>query len=109
MTSNIVFGEDVLSYTANKNFKAQPDFGNMAFVTEYNVEVESVTKGRKTVHKERYKTPLSVLDVDVIGYLRGDDPERVALVVAGVKRGWEGPPHVTWFKVIGANLRVGFK
>ena len=105
----INYKDDQIKYQVQKKLKAQPNFGNVAMVSEYQIEVASTTRGKKSVHKETYKAPLSVLDVDVIGYLRGDDPERVAILVGGVKRGWEGPPHVTWFKVIGTNLRRGFK
>ena len=100
---------DRLDYVVKKKLKGQPDFGNLAMVTEYQVEVSSDKLGRKTVHKEQYKKPISVLDVDVIGYLRGEDKKRVALLIAGVRRGWEGPPHTTWFKVVGASLSSGFK
>ena len=102
-------GDDRLDYVVKKVLKVQPDFGNLAMVTQYQVDVTSDMNGSKTVHKQTYKQPISVLDVDVIGYLRGDDPERVALLIAGVRRGWEGPPHTTWFKVVGTHLRVGFK
>jgi len=101
--------DDRLDYVVKKKLKGQPDLGNLAMVTEYQVEVTSDKFGRKTVHKELYKKPISVLDVDVIGYLRGQDKKRVALLIAGVRRGWEGPPHTTWFKVVGTNLRSGFK
>ena len=101
--------DDRLDYVVKKKLKGQPDFGNLAMVTEYQVMVTSDKLGSKTVHKERYNKPISVLDVDVIGYLRGDDKKRVALLIAGVGRGWEGPPHTTWFKVVGTNLRSGFK
>lgn len=109
MSGPITYGEDRLTYQVQKKLKGQPDFGNTAMVTEYQVTVRSETRGSKVVHKETYKKPISVLDVDVIGYLKGSDPERAALLVSGVQRGWEGPPHVTWFKVIGTNLRRGFK
>lgn len=109
MAGPIPYEEDRLSYEVQKKLKGQPDFGNTAMVTEYEVIVKSASRGSKVVHKETYQKPISVLDVDVIGYLKGADPERVALLVSGVQRGWEGPPHVTWFKVIGTNLRRGFK
>ena len=102
-------GDDRIKPLLKKTLKGQPDFGNLAMVTQYQVRVTSEKLGSKTVHKETYKKPIDILDVDVIGYLRGDDPERVALLIAGVRRGWEGPPHTTWFKVVGTNLRVGFK
>ena len=109
MGGSIGYGDDRITYQVQKKLKGQPDYGNTAMVTEYQVTVKSATRGSKVVHKETYKNPISVLDVDVIGYLQGSDSERVALLVAGVRRGWEGPPHVTWFKVIGTNLRRGFK
>lgn len=109
MVGPIAYENDRLSYQVEKKLKGQPDFGNTAMVTEYQVQVRSATRGSKVVHKEIYTKPISVLDVDVIGYLQGSDPERAALLVSGVQRGWEGPPHITWFKVIGTNLRKGFK
>lgn len=102
-------GDDSLEYSINKKLRAAPDFGNIAMVSEYQVIVKSSQRGSKTVHSEKFDKLGGIMDVEVIGYLRGTDPERVALLVAGVKRGWEGPPHVTWFKVIGTNLVRGFK
>lgn len=102
-------GDDSLKYNITKKLSAVPDFGNVAMVNEYQVIVQSAQRGSKTVHREKYDKISGIMDVDVIGYLRGSDEERVALLVAGVKRGWEGPPHVTWFKVIGTNLIRGFK
>jgi len=107
--SNNDDNDDRLDYVVKKKLKGQPDFGNLAMVTEYQVDVTSDNLGRKTVHKEQYKKTISVLDVDVIGYLRGQDKKRVALLITGVRRGWEGPPHTTWFQVVGVNLRSGFK
>lgn len=102
-------GDDSLEYNVTKKLRAEPDFGNVAMVSEYQVIVQSAQRGSKTVHSEKYDKMSGIMDVEVIGYLRGSDQERVALLVAGVKRGWEGPPHVTWFKVIGTNLVRGFK
>ena len=101
--------EDRIDYLAKKKLKGVPDLGNIAVVTEYQVLVTSEKLGSKTVHKEQPKQIARILDVDVLGYLRGEDQERVALLIAGVSRGWEGPPHVTWFKVVGTNLKRGFK
>lgn len=101
--------DDRISYVVQKKLKGQPDFGNLAMVTDYQVQVSSDKFGTKRVHSEQYKKIISVLDVDVIGYLRGQDKDRVALLIAGVRRGWEGPPHTTWFKVVGTNLNHGFK
>ncbi len=109
MGGPIGVGNDRLTYQVQKTVKAQPEYGNTEMVTAYQVMVKSDTHGSKVVHKETYKKPISVTDVDVIGYLQGSDSERVALLVSGVRLGWEGPPHVTWFKVIGTNLRRGFK
>ena len=100
---------DRLDYVVKKKLRGQPDLGNLAMVTEYQVMVTSENLGRKTVHNEKVKTNTRMLDVDVIGYLRGEDKERVALLISGVRRGWEGPPHTTWFKIVGTNLNRGFK
>lgn len=100
--------DDRIDYVVKKTLKGQPDLGNLALVTNYQVQVTSEKLGSKIVHKQEFKKA-RVLDVDVVGYLRGDDEQRAALLIAGVSRGWEGPPHVTWFKVVGTNLNGGFK
>ncbi|RVU83658.1 hypothetical protein EOL70_15130 [Leucothrix sargassi] len=109
MAGPIGFENDQLTYEVNKTRKPQADFGNANMVTNYDVRVRSAVRGSKQVHKETFAKPINVLDLDVIGYMQGSDPERIALLVSGVRRGWEGPPNVTWFKVIGTNLRRGFK
>jgi len=49
-----------------------------------------------------------MLDADVIGVLESPFEKRVAIVMAEVMRGYEGPPHTTDLRIVGADLTSGF-
>lgn len=46
---------------------------------------------------------------EITGSLKSPFESRVAVIVVEVMRGWEGPPHTTRIKVVGATLNSGFK
>ena len=64
--------------------------------------------GTKTVHEESYPE-YGPLDVKVLGYLKSPYEQRVAIILLGVQRGYEGPPHVTNVTIVGSSLTTGFK
>jgi len=47
--------------------------------------------------------------VKVLGHLKSPYEPRVAVVLIEAWRGYEGPPHATNVKVVGASLTAGFK
>jgi hypothetical protein len=74
------------------------------------LQLSSKRKGRKTIFEQTYKTDESLpLDMKVLGYLKSPFEPRVAVVMAEVWRGYEGPPHTTHTTVVGSTLDTGFK
>jgi hypothetical protein len=74
------------------------------------LQLNSRRKGRKTVFEQTYKADEgSPLDMKVLGYLKSPFEPRVAVVLAEVWRGYEGPPHTTHLNVVGSSLDTGFK
>ena len=45
----------------------------------------------------------------ILGYLKSPSEPRAVVVLEQTRRGYEGPPHVSSFVLMGAHLRAGFK
>jgi len=79
------------------------------FVEHSKILLTSKEKGEKVIDNRDYNSSY-ILDRQAIGYIRlEEDNNRVAVVVANLYRGWEGPPHLIGYDIIGASLEVGFK
>ena len=75
------------------------------------VRVRSARRGEKSVGtvsvQLRYDMPWS-WGYEVLGYLQSPFEERIVVVVRGIQRGWEGPPHIETVHLFGADLQRGF-
>ena len=83
------------------------DWG-MEFLGSSTIILGSKNLGDKVIDKQTYKDE-QILARKAIGFIPLGDSDRVAVVVANVYRGWEGPPHNLDYEIVGASLRVGFK
>jgi hypothetical protein len=63
----------------------------------------------KTLHRQRYREFSGLYDLRVLGYVPSPGFHRIAILLLGVRRGWEGPPHTTLHYVVGASLTGGWK
>ena len=81
---------------------------NYSVVKKATLRMTSTRSGAKTIYEEVHPE-YGPLTVEVLGYLRSPYEPRVAVVLAEVWRGYEGPPHTTHLKVVGASLTAGFK
>ena len=45
---------------------------------------------------------------EVVGYLKSPYEDRLAVIVRGEQRGWEGPPNIEVVHIFGASLSSGF-
>jgi hypothetical protein len=77
-------------------------------VKKATLQISSRRGGTKTVYQESYPE-YGPLDMKVLGYLKSPYEQRVAIILLDVQRGYEGPPHTTHVKVVGASLATGFK
>jgi hypothetical protein len=48
------------------------------------------------------------LDVQMVGYIKSPYEPRIAIAIAGIAMGWEGPPHTVKCSFVGCHLEKGF-
>jgi hypothetical protein len=99
-----------LKIVENKNAETSP----YGVVKQATLQLTSRRQGKKTVFENTYVTgreeyEASPLALKVLGYLKSPFEPRVAVVMIEVWRGYEGPPHTTRIKIVGASLTGGFK
>jgi len=95
-----------LSSKVTKHY--EKDWNGM-FLTDSAIYIHSQKQGQKIIDKEHYKQGSLVLSRKPMGIFPSEENhKRVAVLVGTVSRGWEGPPHNLHYKIIGANLQVGF-
>jgi hypothetical protein len=92
--------------------KSKDDEYDMERVTKMTVVLTTPSLGRKSLFNVEYKGEdlfIAPLDVTITGALKSPYENRVAILLAKVHRGWEGPPHTTDNLIVGADLRTGFR
>ncbi|RTZ63653.1 MAG: hypothetical protein DSZ29_06610 [Aquificaceae bacterium] len=102
----ILLKKDTLSYKV-KVVKA----AKSPVLSGYKVLLKSSKKGIKKIANEHFKKRASdevgsKTQVHIMGYLRGNNPNRIALLAGILEQGWEGTKTVR-YKVIGASLTAG--
>lgn len=95
------------------------DFFSNAELTEdaYNskgsviIKLVSKQKGSKIVYQKVYNGTGSdgLMNAQIGAVLQSPFEPRIAVILVETKRGWEGPPHITQLRVIGADLQKGFR
>jgi hypothetical protein len=88
------------------------DYPESENVSRVTVKMNSKHRGEKRLFSESFRTKemfSRVLDAHLFGYLISPFEPRAAVIMVEVQRGWEGPPHVTAMRVIGADFENGFK
>ena len=107
LTEELHYGKDYLKLTSKVNKKYNKDWG-AKFITDSTLYLTSQTKGRKIINRKKYQNS-HLLEREILGFLNIEKGNRrIAVVVANLTRGWEGPPHVISYEIVGANLEVGF-
>ncbi len=104
------------SYRYNNNFYSLDAMSKSTFRKDWDMEfLDSSTimlsakgKGSKVIDTQHYKKSY-LLARRAIGFIPLGGNDRIAVVVANVQRGWEGPPHNLSYDIVGASLKVGFK
>ena len=106
----LYYKHDALFISSKSKKIHKKDWGSILFLRNSTIYLRSEKKGQKIIDQKSYNGEY-FLDRKPIGYIplgaRGS--KRVAVVVAKLHRGWEGPPHNIGYAIVGANLAVGFK
>jgi hypothetical protein len=106
---DILYKSDKLKYRA-KNKKLSRYTGYMPTVTQNIIYLTSEKYGTKIISKKIFKEESYQLDIQPIGYFNlGKNNTKIALIIAHVGVGHEGPPHNIRYSIIGADLKKGFK
>ncbi|MDX1531747.1 MAG: hypothetical protein R3362_09495 [Rhodothermales bacterium] len=100
------FQQTVLEAEVRTTPGTDPDFGydGIAGLTLGLVQNRTA---RKRIHSERFPRYLP-LGAGVLGYLESPHEERIAVVLGLVRRGWEGPPNVLDYRIVGAGVGAQF-
>ena len=106
---SIHYENDALTLNSSSKESWSKEWGSN-FLEHSTISLYSKLRGKKSVNHQEYKTPSHLFDRKPIGYITlNENNQRIAIVVAKVQRGWEGPPHNISYEFVGANLKVGFK
>ncbi len=92
-----------------KDGAEHPDYG-VHVVNRLKVELTS-PKGRKTILDRTIDNSAfpTVLDAQVLGWIENPHEKRIAVVLAVMGRGYEGPPNPIRIEIAGADLATGFR
>lgn len=75
-------------------------------VGSYTVTVTRSGHGSKRITTQ---DEITALGIHVVGYIESPFEARIAVVVAEVIAGWEGPPNRIDLNMYGCNLLTGFR
>jgi hypothetical protein len=97
------------TFLLNSVYKSsfRKDWGKK-FLDSSSITLGTKNLGIKTIDSRVY-TDEHILARKAIGFIPLGESDRVAVVVANIHRGWEGPPHNLSYDIVGASLKVGFK
>lgn len=105
--SAINYQKDVLTPEIKVNTISDDGFSVTGDVV---LQLISKKMGRKTIYEKKFdpKKVEGFLDAEISGSLLSPFEPRAAIVMIETYRGYEGPPHVTRIKIVGATLGTGF-
>lgn len=111
---NIVINPNSFTHKENQyNIKIktktkQSDFG-FDVVEDTKVALESPQLGSKSVYEYTEKGYSMVIGQIVSGYILSPFEDRIVIVLKNERWGYEGPPNVVFFTLIGSNLNESFQ
>lgn len=85
-----------------------PDFG-FDVIKEVEVKLVSKELGEKLIFNQKNTDYSLVLGAFIPGYLLSPFDDRIVVVYQKERAGYEGPPNVVFFDLIGTDLVRGFK
>ncbi len=85
-----------------------PDFG-FDVIKEVEIKFASPELGEKEIYNQKSDDYSLILGAYVPGYLLSPFDDRVVVIYQRERVGYEGPPNVVFFDLIGSDLIRGFK
>ncbi|MBX3281535.1 MAG: hypothetical protein KF756_03570 [Acidobacteria bacterium] len=98
------------SFAVSLDIERGTDDVDISRITKATVSLTASGIGSKVVFSSSYDKVLFInpLDASVLGAVKSPYEDRIAILLIEVRRGYEGPPHITQIKIIGADLKSGF-
>lgn len=84
------------------NTQEDPDFG-FDVINEIAISVNSTTEDAQLFHYIE-KAYTMLLNADLAGYIENPYDDKIAVVSWQMQRGYEGPPHVIQFGIVGVDM-----
>lgn len=88
--------------------ETEPDFG-FDVVKEMKILIKSPEIGTKEIFNHKEKDYSMVVGAYIPGYLLSPFDGRIVVICQMERWGYEGPPNVVFFELIGSDLLRGFK
>ena len=85
-----------------------PEYG-YDIVKEIQINIISPELGVKQFHNEKIDELSYVVSAYIPGYILSPYDDRIVIICKKERPGYEGPPNVVYFDLIGTNLTTGFK
>jgi len=95
-------------YVLDSKTATDPDFG-FDVIKEVTINIESPELGKKQIYHQKNEEYSLVLGAYVPGYILSPFDDRVVVIYQKERNGYEGPPNVVFFELIGSDLIRGFK
>lgn len=92
-----------------KTERRETDWNYFNAVTDATVSLHHANGKSKQVYEMHEKDYAATLECKLGGYLKYPHGRRLAVLMVRELRGWEGPPNVLTFDVIGAGVGAYFK
>ena len=100
-------GNDYEIILDSKNI-TDPDYG-IDMVKECNISIVSEQLGKKLVINQKEDEYSRVIGAIVPGFLMCPFDDRIVVILRKERIGYEGPPNVVYFELVGSDLIRGFK
>lgn len=95
-----------VSWFTKKNDKTDVFSEEYGSIGAFQVDITNSEFGRKTIAKKTLDFPL--MDFQVSGAIKSSFGSHILVIYNETTRGYEGPPHVTSFELIGSDIHSGF-
>ncbi len=87
--------------------KTEPDFG-FDVIKELKISIESPEIGLKEIYNHKENDFSMLVGAFVPGYMLSPNSGRIVVICQMERWGYEGPPNVVFFELIGSDLLRGF-
>lgn len=93
---------------ASNNTKVVSDYTGGEIIRQHQLLAKAGNLGQKRILRQDFGKYDLVLNTHALGLFKSPFEDRVAVVDAAEKRGYEGPPNVLKIMVVGCELEQGF-